>query len=229
MVSSASVTDQLSLSGYVLAALEPDAPLALSATDVSPNGFVANWQSVPGASSYLIDLYVNTASGAAEDLFFSEYIEGSSYNKALEIFNGTGSTVNLSDYRVHLFSNGSASVSSTLQLSGTLDNGAVYVLAHSNAATDFTSVADYTNSSGVINFNGNDALGLYKVSTDSYLDIFGVIGNDPGSAWTAGSDQHHGSDARAQTGDRGWSYSESLRHGSFSLYYFGHRVDKLSE
>lgn len=187
VVSSASVTDQLSLNGYVLAALEPDAPLALSATDVSPNGFVANWQSVPGASSYLIDLYVNTASGAAEDLFFSEYIEGSSYNKALEIFNGTGSTVNLSDYRVHLFSNGSASVSSTLQLSGTLDNGDVYVLAHSNAATDFTSVADYTNSSGVINFNGNDTLGLYKVSTDSYLDIFGVIGNDPGSAWTAGA------------------------------------------
>ena len=39
-----------------------------------------------------------SAVGAAtpEDLFFSEYIEGSSFNKAIEIYNGTGSSVDLS-------------------------------------------------------------------------------------------------------------------------------------
>jgi hypothetical protein len=35
-----------------------------------------------------------------------------------------------------------------------------------------------------VNFNGDDAVALYKISTSSYVDIFGRIGNDPGSAWT---------------------------------------------
>ena len=35
------------------------------------------------------------AAAPAVDLFFSEYIEGSSNNKALEIYNGTGSAVDL--------------------------------------------------------------------------------------------------------------------------------------
>lgn len=44
--------------------------------------------------------------GQAADLFFSEYVEGSSNNKALEIFNGTGVAVDLSQYSVKLGSNG---------------------------------------------------------------------------------------------------------------------------
>ncbi|HEX8779742.1 MAG TPA: hypothetical protein VF728_01050, partial [Nocardioides sp.] len=38
---------------------------------------------------------VGPASAAPTELFFSEYIEGSSNNKALEIYNGTGAAVNL--------------------------------------------------------------------------------------------------------------------------------------
>lgn len=34
-----------------------------------------------------------------------------------------------------------------------------------------------------INFNGDDAL-VYKISTTSFVDIFGRIGNDPGTEWT---------------------------------------------
>src|SRR5690606_10171681 len=48
------------------------------------------------------DVPVSTLSS---DLFFSEYIEGSSFNKYIEIYNGTGSAVNLSDYEIRLFSN----------------------------------------------------------------------------------------------------------------------------
>ena len=41
-----------------------------------------------------------TTSGSSgnADLFFSEYMEGSSFNKALEIANFSGSTINLSNY-----------------------------------------------------------------------------------------------------------------------------------
>ena len=42
------------------------------------------------------------------DLFISEYIEGSSNNKALEIYNGTGTAVNLSTggYEIFISFNG---------------------------------------------------------------------------------------------------------------------------
>ena len=36
------------------------------------------------------------------NLFFSEYIEGTSFNKAVEIYNPTGAAIDLSNYRVIL-------------------------------------------------------------------------------------------------------------------------------
>ncbi len=42
------------------------------------------------------------------DLFISEYIEGSNFNKAIEIYNGTGSNVDLSNYTLELYSNGAS-------------------------------------------------------------------------------------------------------------------------
>ncbi|HPG31773.1 MAG TPA: lamin tail domain-containing protein, partial [bacterium] len=38
-----------------------------------------------------------------------------------------------------------------------------------------------------VDFNGDDAVVLYKISTTSPVDIIGCIGEDPGTAWTSGS------------------------------------------
>src|SRR5687767_11860451 len=72
---------------------------------------------------------------AVTELFFSEYIEGSSNNKALEIYNGTGAAVDLAsgDYEIWQYSNGSLFISVTLDLSGTVNSGDVFVIAHSSA------------------------------------------------------------------------------------------------
>jgi len=123
---------------------------------------------------------VNAESNYAEDLFISEYIEGSSNNKAIEIFNGTGADVELSNYSLELYSNGSDTVSNTVTLSGTLSNGNVYVLANSSAAQEILDVANTTNNS-VINFNGDDAVVLKN--NGEIIDVFGKIGEDPGSSW----------------------------------------------
>ena len=48
--------------------------------------------------------------------FFSEYIEGSGFNKAVEIYNGTGAAVNLSAYTIQLYSNGAATPSQSVTL-----------------------------------------------------------------------------------------------------------------
>ena len=120
--------------------------------------------------------------GQATDLFISEYVEGSSSEKFIEIYNGTGASVDLSDYRLRLYANGASTPSTPTNdvlLSGTLTNGSVIVYQNS-AATLYAG----TNNTAV-GFNGDDAVALYKISTTSNVDIFGRIGNDPGTAWTA--------------------------------------------
>ncbi|WP_144017362.1 endonuclease [Ekhidna lutea] len=103
-----------------------------------------------------------TGGGSASDLLFSEYIEGSSYNKAIEIANFTGADVNLSAYVVKKQTNGSGSWSSGIVLSGNLADGDVYVLAHSSASATILAQADHVGSTTELNFNGNDAISLHK-------------------------------------------------------------------
>jgi predicted extracellular nuclease len=122
------------------------------------------------------------------DVFFSEYIEGSMNNKALEIYNGTGATVNLAagGYTVQMFFNGSASAGLTIALNGTaLATGDVYVLAQATASPTILAQADQTNGAGW--FNGNDAVVLRKGGpTGPIVDVIGQIGFDPGAQWGSG-------------------------------------------
>ncbi|MBD8525808.1 Calx-beta domain-containing protein [Pseudomarimonas arenosa] len=120
----------------------------------------------------------------AADLFFSEYVEGSSNNKAIEIYNGTGAAVDLSVYTVELYANGAASPGNTQALSGTLADGDVFVITNSGAAlTEITSNSDLTSS--VTFFNGDDALVLKKSGV--VIDRLGQVGFDPGSEWGTGN------------------------------------------
>jgi hypothetical protein len=162
------------------------APDATDATNIQQTQFTANWTAVPGASSYRLDVSTLPNFGTtqnATDLFFSEYVEGSSNNKYIEIYNGTGAAVNLADYQLRLYANGAvlASPTTSVTLSGTLANGATIVYRNSSASAYGGAATD----SGAANFNGDDALALYKISTASLVDIFGTIGQDPGTAWTA--------------------------------------------
>ncbi|MCK4315224.1 MAG: lamin tail domain-containing protein [Anaerolineae bacterium] len=97
---------------------------------------------------------------SAAELLFSEYVEGSSYNKVLEIYNGTGAAVNLAagGYVVEIYFNGSDSPGQTIPLVGTLADGDVFVLAHTSASAAILAVADQI-SSGIL-FNGDDAVVL---------------------------------------------------------------------
>ncbi|RBW56685.1 hypothetical protein DS884_14610 [Tenacibaculum sp. E3R01] len=114
-------------------------------------------------------------SGTATDLLISEYIEGSSYNKAIELANFTGNTINLSNYTLKKASNGGG-WTSTLTLSGQLTNGKTYVIAHSSASATVKNKAQKTDTS-VLSFNGNDAVGLFKNNV-----LIDVIGNPTSSS-----------------------------------------------
>ncbi|MEP0806352.1 MAG: Ig-like domain-containing protein, partial [Chloroflexota bacterium] len=118
---------------------------------------------------------------APSELFFSEYIEGTSNNKALEIYNGTGAAIDLAagGYNIQMFFNGSASAGLTINLTGTVADGDVYVIAQSSANATILAQADQTNGAGW--FNGDDAVVLRKGTT--IIDVIGQIGFDPGTEW----------------------------------------------
>jgi predicted extracellular nuclease len=121
---------------------------------------------------------------APTDLFFSEYIEGSSNNKALEIYNGTGAAIDLDagDYSIQMYFNGNSSAGLTIDLTGTIANGDVYIVAQSSAAASILAQADQTSGAGW--FNGDDAILLRQGTT--VLDAIGQVGFDPGSEWGSG-------------------------------------------
>ena len=116
------------------------------------------------------------------DLIITEYIEGSSNNKAIEIFNGTGSAISLSGYSIQMFFNGSASAGLTINLTGTVAAGDVFVLAQASANAAILAQADQTSSASW--FNGDDALTLRLNGV--VIDSIGQIGLDPGSEWGTG-------------------------------------------
>ncbi len=117
-------------------------------------------------------------------LFISEIVEGSGNNKYIEIFNGTGADVDLSDYQIVATHNGGTAVYE-IDLSGVLSHGEVAVFSHSSASIYSGEVVSTTS---FIQFNGDDAVVLHNKSTNEDVDIFGVVGNDPGSAWTNDSE-----------------------------------------
>ena len=142
------------------------------------------WAAVALAAAALVLGPASVGATTSTDLFFSEYIEGTSNNKALEIYNGTGAPVDLTAgaYGIQMFFNGSSTAALTINLNGTVAAGDVFVVAQSLADSAILAQADQLSSAGW--FNGNDAVVLRKGS--AVLDVIGQIGFDPGVEWGSG-------------------------------------------
>ena len=119
----------------------------------------------------------------ANELFFSEYLEGSSHNKAIEIANVTSKNIDLSAYSIKRQQNAGKDGHEwdhTLNLTGTINTGDVYVIINGKSdiqklldEADFVQPNISSNNWGApINFNGNDPVGLFK--NDVLIDIIGT-------------------------------------------------------
>ncbi|WP_299519282.1 lamin tail domain-containing protein, partial [uncultured Flavobacterium sp.] len=159
-----------------------DAPLATAASSVGSDSFVANWDAVEGATSYQLDVYSIEGGSPAADLFISEYGEGApGSRKFVEIFNGTGADVNLSQYELVRATNGAGwptTGTAILALSGTLANGETLVVANNESETTGADIYNV----GFASWNGNDAIGLFK--NDVLIDVFGTPDSNPGTGWS---------------------------------------------
>ncbi len=148
--------------------------------------------SVLGVSTYI------SIHAQCNELFISEYVEGSGNDKAMEIYNPTNSAINLSSYTINRYSNGSSSIVNTLQLTGTIAAHDAFVIANGQTTVEqggqsppaspaLQALADqldgpYGTNGAPMYMNGDDALTLEKSGVK--VDIFGKIGEDPGTAWT---------------------------------------------
>ena len=137
-----------------------------------------------------------------EDLFFSEYAEGSSNNKYLEIYNSTDAEIDLSGYGYPTVSNaqgtpGTHDFWNDFDDGATVAAGDVYVICHGSAASEIQSECDETYA---YLSNGDDGYALVKGGTHNdadgdgnidagemtgftLLDHIGNWGGDPGSGW----------------------------------------------
>ncbi|MCR9163314.1 MAG: lamin tail domain-containing protein [Nannocystaceae bacterium] len=123
----------------------------------------------------------SNGTGGVFELYFSEYVEGSGNNKAVEIYNSGANDVDLSACQLQQYNNGDDTVSFSLDLAGTLVAGDAFVVCRSSGDAELQAVCDLSTGNSAVNFNGDDSVAL---SCDGVLlDIMGTIGLDPGSYW----------------------------------------------
>ena len=144
-----------------------------------------------GDQVYTAALVVPSSTPQETDLFISEYIEGSSSNKAIEIFNPTGSAVDLSNYSIKQAAGGSGwgfhpddgeVPGFIFPLYGSLDAGDVFILSANQAINSIQAVADTVlGYPSVCHFAGDDAVGLFK--NNVLIDVIGLPTVDPGASW----------------------------------------------
>ena len=125
----------------------------------------------------------------AGEIFISEYAEGSSNNKYLEIANNTGASVSLDGYALPSVSNDPATVGEYEFWNGdiwdagsTIADNDVFVVCHGSASDAIAANCDATH-----NFlsNGDDGYKLVKGTEESFtvIDVVGDFQGDPGSGW----------------------------------------------
>ena len=120
-------------------------------------------------------------------IFFSEYAEGSSNNKYLEIYNPTNSVVDLSGYAFPSVSN-APSVPGEYEYWNTFDEGATiapggfYIIAHGSSDPAILAFADQTHT---YLSNGDDGYMIVQGTENDYvqIDAIGDWNGDPGSGW----------------------------------------------
>ncbi|MDB9961477.1 HYR domain-containing protein, partial [Oceanihabitans sp.] len=116
--------------------------------------------------------------GDLNQLLISEYTDGEGDNDCIELYNGTGASVDLTDYSIAVYLDDSTTPT-LWPLTGDVADRDVFVICHNFAAT---TASDLRNG---LAFDGNDAVALQYQGND--VDLIGIIGDNPATGWTEGS------------------------------------------
>lgn len=164
----------------ILATPRPTAPPTPSVAPTSSRPSQAPVTSAPTLPPFP----ATTPVPGARTLILSEVIEGSSYNKVIEIFNPTNDPVELGRYQIRQIFNNRVGAESFLTLpSVMIQPGATFTVCNPGAHASFLLACDTTDR---VNHNGDDAIFLVYGREDDYeiIDSFGTeAGGRPRGAW----------------------------------------------
>lgn len=113
------------------------------------------------------------------EVMMSQYIDGSSNRKGIELYNPDATAVDLSAYQLKVFANGATSANLTVVLQGHLDPKEHYLIGRSELKNV---LGDAVRQTANLAFNGDDAIVLYK--NNVAVDRFGVLGSQQN--WATG-------------------------------------------
>ena len=132
----------------------------------------------------ILILLIPFSSFSQSTLIFSEYGEGTSNNKWVEIYNPTFQQINLDEYRYNFCWNDCDSMQWEFSIpfdSGyVLMPGQTYLIVHHNADTVLLSSANQTTN---ILSNGNDVCALYNITMNQVIDVIGDINYPVSDGW----------------------------------------------
>jgi endonuclease YncB( thermonuclease family) len=130
----------------------------------------------PENETLTVYLYKNSFTDAEDQtIFISKYLSGTGNNRAIEIYNPTDANVNLDDYHIALFMNGSYTMNHRIQLAGLLSPGETYTLVYRGSTQNLRDLADQD--SAVLLFDGNDTVQL-RYKNNTYIDTIYDLGNE---------------------------------------------------
>lgn len=156
--------------------------MVLDAVDQTPVGATLKWIKYPHVFGYHLKVYEGALK--AGNLMISSYVEGSGYNKAIELYNGTGKTLDLSNYTLQKQSNGDGEFKAVYRLNGSLSNAQTFLVALNDSRNALKTTAQAVTDS-IMSFNGNDAIALYQ--NGILVDMVGYA--DAGSTLMWGVDK----------------------------------------
>jgi predicted extracellular nuclease len=158
-------------------------------------------------------------SSVRADLVISQYYEGASNNKWIELVNTGATSFDLSTVSLSLWSNANTEAYKTngtptqiAALSGTLASGGVYLIAHASAVLPSYATPNATNNF-IINFNGDDSVVLSLGAAFTTASILDAIGFTDAANAGAGEGANN-SFVRTSTA-AGWSTTAGSNATSF--------------
>jgi cysteine-rich repeat protein len=172
----------------VTTAIVTNLPIANRKVDITASGETDSTRSTPSNNNGYTSAYLSHVDPTERSLFISEYIEGGSYNKAIEIYNPTESDVSLSSYTIHRATNGGPWSNNVHSFQApVLAAGDALTICHSKI-TGSATCDEYDDT--LVTWNGNDAVGLFRESI--LIDSVGTPNTNPGSGGWSVVDQQGG-------------------------------------
>ena len=127
---------------------------------------------------------ISTSQCIANAVFITEYVEGSGDNKAIEIYNGSKSSVNLGNFTIQQSNNGKdwgsdANFIYSFTDSTAIPSGGIFVFCNAAADTELIAKCDKSVTTSIFKFNGDDGMALFDGTS-----IVDQVGNQDYVKWS---------------------------------------------